>query len=46
MIDFGAFKIAIEEITIDKSNSNKEARSEITIRKRTIFVFFVFDIIF
>ena len=46
MIDFGAFKIAIEEIAIDKSHGNKETRSEIAIRKRAIFVFFVFDIIF
>jgi hypothetical protein len=46
MIDFGAFKIAIEEITIDKSYGNKEARSEIAIGKCTIFVFFVFDIVF
>ena len=46
MIDLCAFEIAIQEITIDKSNSNKEARSEIAIRKRTIFVFFVFNIVF
>jgi hypothetical protein len=46
MIDFGSFKIAIQEITIDKSNGNKKARSEITIRKCAIFVFFVFDIVF
>ena len=46
MVDFRTSKITIDKVAIDKRYRNKRTRSEIAIRKRAIFVFFVFYIAF
>ena len=46
MVDFRTSKITIDKIAIDKRYRNKRTRSEIAIRKRAIFVFFVLYVVF
>ena len=46
MVDFRTSKITIDKVAIDKRYRNKRTRSEIAIRKRAIFVFFVLYIVF